>query len=438
MQLHAVIDQSVRPYPPEPLIAIAYAAVLVGLTFLTMRRPVYGVAALIAVQPFGLYSDVFHTTITLSKVVLCAVLLGLLGHSKSFASLRERVAIRFVLAGVLLIAATALSIMQAQYVLPALRETFKAAEYIAMFVAVYAAYRIEPNRKVICKTVTAIGILIALIAVSEEIIGAPSGMLLNNHVVPRVAGPLEGPNQLAAYLDISLPLMLAFAIGASDALLIGAISLGVFADVLTFSRGGAVGAIAGTITVMLIYRRNLREPLVAVLAGVGSGIAVAAAWGLGAHSFDLYRPGSLSTAGYAGGVGSRSELWKAALHLWLRRPWLGIGAGNYELELPQAGLRGIRTHANSLYVQALVEGGLPLLAATLWLTWTSIATFVRDRAQSPLIAGALAASIALAVHQVADFLTFYPKVGGWWWIVLALGAAEFARVNALKNETACA
>jgi O-antigen ligase len=90
-----------------------------------------------------------------------------------------------------------------------------------------------------------------------------------------------------------------------------------------------------------------------------------------------------------------------------------------------------------LYLQSLVEGGIPLLAATLWLVYTSIGTFVRQRMESPFVVAAFAASVALALHQVVDFLTFYPKVGGEWWIVLALGAAELA-VPAHARSAACA
>jgi O-antigen ligase len=89
-----------------------------------------------------------------------------------------------------------------------------------------------------------------------------------------------------------------------------------------------------------------------------------------------------------------------------------------------------------LYLQSLVEGGIPLLAATLWLVYTSIATFVRARLESPFIVAALAASIALALHQVVDLLTFYPKVGSEWWIVLGMGAAELA--VAARVRPACA
>jgi hypothetical protein len=39
---------------------------------------------------------------------------------------------------------------------------------------------------------------------------------------------------------------------------------------------------------------------------------------------------------------------------------------------------------------------------------------------------AFAASIALAFHQIFDLLIFYPKVGEWWWLTLALGAAALS------------
>jgi hypothetical protein len=57
--------------------------------------------------------------------------------------------------------------------------------------------------------------------------------------------------------------------------------------------------------------------------------------------------------------------------------------------------------------------------------------------ESPFVAAALAASVALALHQLVDFLTFYPKVGAQWWIVLALGAAELAAIARVRQQ-ACA
>jgi O-antigen ligase len=107
---------------------------------------------------------------------------------------------------------------------------------------------------------------------------------------------------------------------------------------------------------------------------------------------------------------------------------VGIGAGNYEFELARVGLPDVQTHANSLYLESLAETGLVGLLATLFLVYVSIQTFVQGVVRRPLVIGALAASVVLALHQIFDYLVFFPKVGAWWWIVLAVGSAEL--VNA--------
>jgi O-antigen ligase len=124
-----------------------------------------------------------------------------------------------------------------------------------------------------------------------------------------------------------------------------------------------------------------------------------------------------------GSVGNRSQLWHAAIILWRAHPIFGIGAGNFEFELARAGYPGLRTHANSLYLQSLAEGGVISFTATLALVVVSIASFVRAP-REPLIVAALAASIGFAIHQFFDLLVFFPKVGELWWILLALAAAR--------------
>jgi O-antigen ligase len=210
----------------------------------------------------------------------------------------------------------------------------------------------------------------------------------------------------------------------------------IFADILTFSRGGLIGAAIGIVAVAVSMRSQLREVLTPIVGGIAAGLAVTFSWGIVADSLGMLRWWNFQST-YAGGVGTRPELWHAAIVLWRQHPVFGIGAGNFELEIPLTGVRGVRTHANSLYLQSLVEGGIPLLAATLWLVYTSIATFARERMESPFVAAAFGASIALAAHQVVDFLTFYPKIGGAWWVLLALGAAELT-VAVRLQQRACA
>jgi hypothetical protein len=76
----------------------------------------------------------------------------------------------------------------------------------------------------------------------------------------------------------------------------------------------------------------------------------------------------------------------------------------------------------------LAEGGVALLAATLALVAANISAFARRLgAGSPWTLAAFAAGIALAVHQIADYLVFYPKVGGPWWLLIGIAAAAIAR-----------
>lgn len=438
MHLHPVIDQVIRSHPVDPLLALAYLAGLLGSAIAGFRRPLYGVAALVVVQPFSLYSDVFHTTITLSKVVMVGLALGMMCRPESFAFLRERTAKPFILAGLTVAIATGITLVIASHRAPVLRETAKALEYVALFVIVYCAYRAQQDARFIRFIITCTILVVVVGALSQEILGAPSGLYIHNHPIPRIAGPLEGPNQLAGFLDISVALLLAFELDRPGALALITLTLAMAADVLTFSRGGYIGVAVSVVAVLLAYRRASRLALLGIGAGIAAGAAVIGGWevfareaptvgGYASSGATLFRIEGISEASYAGGVGSRSQLWHAAFRLWRSHPLLGVGAGNYELDLSQAGLKGIRTHSNSLYVQAAVEGGIPLFAATIWLVYTSIATLYRRIPGPALVVGALGGSAGLAVHQIGDLLTFYPKVGGWWWVVLALGAAEAAR-----------
>ncbi|MBV9271628.1 MAG: O-antigen ligase family protein [Candidatus Eremiobacteraeota bacterium] len=429
MHLQPIVDQPVTPMPLDPIGAMLYVAVFIVVTLATMRRPVLGASALLLLQPFAFYRDIFNTTITLPKVALAGVLLALAASPKVFAYLRERNARQLLLAGALIVFATMLSIAVATYAGPAFREALKQVYYVIIFVAVYVCYRLDPERALVTACVAAATIGVSLLALSQEVLGAPSAFIVGGHPLPRIAGALEGPNQLAGYLEIAVPFLFASLMWRSTPLVQAGLFFGLFADILTFSRSGTIGCIVAIVIVIAIVRRNPREPLFIAIAGALSGTIVASFWGYIAHVSSISRFWNFSESNYAGGVGTRSELWKAAAVLWHRHPLLGVGAGNFELDLPEAGLHGIRTHANSLYLQSLVEGGIPLLAATVFLFYSTIATLVRRAASSPIAVAALASTIALALHQAVDDVFFYPKVGGFWWAVVALGAVEVSQAG---------
>jgi O-antigen ligase len=435
-----VVDQIIHPNPLDPLSALFFVVAFVAMALLTARRPAYGLVALICVVPFALYRDALGSTITLPKIALLGVLLGLTTYGGAFARLREGPALRILAAAALVLAATAFSIAQADVVQPAIRETLKALEYPAFFAAVYVAYRLDPDTKLIVWAIAAVTAMVSLSALAQELLGAPSGIKYpNNSIIPRIAGPLEGPNQLAGYLEVSIAMLAACTCARPQRVTSIVLGLAIVTDVMTFSRGGLAGAFIALVVVTIVYGRAARALITPIISGLAIGLLGAGFWAAVAHTLAVFGGRMFAGNDYAGGVGSRAALWSAAITLWREHPWLGVGAGNFELDLPRAGLFGIRTHANSLYLQALVEGGIPLFLATLALLGTVIFTFARRAAVAPFVAGALAASTALALHQIGDYLIFYPKVGEWWWIALALGAAELgAREGRLEPAAACA
>ncbi|HEY6327254.1 MAG TPA: O-antigen ligase family protein [Candidatus Cybelea sp.] len=428
MTYRAVVDQFVTPVPLDPLSAVLFVAAFAGAALLTARRAAYGLVALILSTPFAFAHDVLGTSITLPKVVLLGVLLGLSTYAGAAAALRDRPAPLLLGALGLYFVASALTLVDAAHRGATIRETLKVVEYGAVFVAAFCCYRIDPDDAPLVNGTALAAILVAATALAQEIVGAPSGLYIGAAIVPRIAGLLEGPNQLSAYCEIAVAALGAWALVRPSTALRVALFAIVYADVLSFSRAGLFGLAVVAAILALVAGKSAWRALRPALYGLGAGLLGSAVWAVYAHTPGVLRV-SLQPSLYAGGVGNRSELWAAAWRMWRDRPLLGVGAGNFELELPRYGVFGVRTHANSWYLQALAEGGVVLFAATLALVAAILAALggkgllARLRGGSPWVLAGLAATVALALHQVVDLLVFYPKVGGAWWLLVGIAAA---------------
>ncbi len=398
----------------------AYLVACVGLAALAWKRPALAVAAIIVLDPFDLARHIGPTTITVSKAALIGLALGLLLRRARARRLMRREITWTGLALLALAGATALSITQAHLPIPAIRETFKALEYLATFLLCALAYMEEPRPAAIVAGIGIITAVVSLLALAQVFHGAPSALLIGGHVVPRIAGPLDGPNQLAGFLQLLLPPLIVAGIrGHGSWWYVPVALLGALAETLTFSRAGVATCVIGVGAALVAARVRDPRTLLAV-AAPPIALGVLAVIAVGGRITRFF---SFAQAKTPGALGTRSELWSAAWLLYRQHPLLGIGADDYEFELSRAGYPELRTHANSQFIQAAVDGGIPLFAAFVWATLQPILTLWRRAAAHPLVAGMFGALVGLAFHQVLDDMTFFTKVGIELWALTAAGLA---------------
>ena len=416
--------------------ALVYAACAVGVAVLTRRRPALGVAALLVLAPFDLARYVGPTTITTLKAGLVGLLVALAFSRPDLAAFRTLPVRAMVLAFAAALLAVALSAVRAEHLGAVVRELFKGGEYLLLFLGAVAAYATDPDDRPFWRTLELAVALVCCSALAEYVVGAHSGLFLHGQtvVIPRIAGALEGPNQLAGYLDVALPVLVARALVHRDRVLLFVIGLAAATDVLTISRSGIVGAAIGVVVVLLVLKPfggAAWRFAGAAAAVAAAGVALALRVGVPAGYFSLDQ--ATQSADH---LANRSQLWRAAFELWRTSPVVGVGAGNYELDLQEVGLSGIHTHANSIYLQSLAETGVLGLIATAALFATTIVTLARSGVRRPLVVGALGAAVALATHQIFDDLFFFPKVASAYWLVVGVAVAEIAARRLFERRRA--
>ncbi len=375
--------------------------------------------------PFAGAHAIWGTTVTAPKVALIGVIVGLLSAPGAWNALRRKPVAPVALAFCAIIFANALTLPVAMHRLEVVRETLKWTEYLGLFCAVFIAYALDPLPRTVRSALFISFAVAACSAFLELATGAASGLALGATVVPRIAGVLEGPNQFGGYLEAAIAAIGAWQIRASQRTRMLLLALAGVALALTFSRAAFIGALLIVVVFAIIERKRAFAlwPLgLGLAAGYGNDIA----WALRAHVpwENIFTRESDVDAAVSGGVGDRSELWRAARFFFFHHPILGIGAGNYELELTQAGLPGVRTQANNWYLQAAAEGGVVLLGATIAWIVTVVGALVTRVRRSPWALAALGASVAFIVHGFFDDLVFYPKVAEAWIALIALGIAD--------------
>jgi hypothetical protein len=248
----------------------------------------------------------------------------------------------------------------------------------------------------------------------------------------RPAGTLEDPNGLGEVLALYLPLIVAYAASLRRhsrgflVLCIGGIVA--LALVLSLSRIGLIGGLAGALLTLLFLPRGRRVTTGGGIAVVGV-VVVTIALTLGgsllqARVNSIFNPTASHVRTAAGDI-QREEIWRAALKAGESNAVTGIGLGNISTALPRYGVPiSAAANAQSTFLQFFAEGGVIALVALVGIVAAALSDLARSvRRERVWAAGAVGSLVAMIITWTTDVEVRYIQISATAAILLGLIAA---------------
>lgn len=174
----------------------------------------------------------------------------------------------------------------------------------------------------------------------------------------QMGGMYGNPNDMSIHLITMVPIAFAFMLASRSKLMklvyLAMIVVMVCGNMVTYSRGGFLGLIAGSAVLAWKLGRRNRFLVSAAALVVGALITFLAPNNFGLRVLSIFIPG----LDEAGSSDQRRELLERSIVVSLRNPW-GVGIGNF----PIFGVRNLVSH--NAYTQVSSELGILGLAAYL-------------------------------------------------------------------------
>lgn len=257
----------------------------------------------------------------------------------------------------------------------------------------------------------------------------------------RMTGPYENPIDLATYLMVIIPIVLA-STGGIAAPAMRWVVWGLLALLIAcFVRVESQGAWIGLITAMgliAVWGKSLRRRL---LLG---GLLV-----LGMGGFFLYRLGRLDSALTFADIGMRDRLfmWQAGWRMFLDRPLVGQGLNTFMANYLTYWVGGEQQprYAHNCFLQVAAETGLigfmtfsGLLVSVMWQWWRSLSAMTNVSKSAHAVLIGLGAALAGFLVQSAFDTNFYAMrqaVLFWTMAGLALGIVSSAQMSSARQPS---
>jgi O-antigen ligase len=298
------------------------------------------------------------------------------------------------------------------------RELAKLAAYLAFFLAATVYASRSPRRRTLLLVVVATAVLVAAIGFVQAAFGSDEILFLyrpHAQWSTWVRGTFVNPNNFGALMALAAPVALAW--GLSEPRwrwpAFGAAFLLDGAVLMSLGRVSIVAAAAGQLLVLLLFWRGRKTHglWVAGAVLVAAGAAVVAVGRARLEDQVTITVQELEDIPHRQ---AKLQLWANAAPLIAEFPWTGVGRGAFEPAFQRISPSGgsVRYEwVENAYLEAPIDWGVPVaLALYVAAGWAFVRLVRRRNIDEPLVTGALAGIVALAVHEIGDFAVELPGV----------------------------
>jgi O-antigen ligase len=238
----------------------------------------------------------------------------------------------------------------------------------------------------------------------------------------RGSGTFICPNHLAGFLEMLLPIALAYTVTARykhlTKVFLGYAALAIAAGIgVTLSRGGYL-AVAASLVVffsLLLWNRNFRLPAIGLMT-----LLIVTSTFFGVRSWQAEK--RFADAKH---YNMRLLYWKPAVQMWKENFWFGVGPQHYDWRLRKWRhwqLQGRPIYVHNDYLNTVAEygttGGIIVGAALLTLAWSVLRTWkyvrrsneisTRTSNRSAVVLGCSIGLLAIVLHSITDFNLHIP------------------------------
>lgn len=243
---------------------------------------------------------------------------------------------------------------------------------------------------------------------SEAVLKNPSWLVnIGGKTYLRATAIFPDPHMLSFFIGLILPLSvgLLFYMGKDRWMAVIASLVILIADILTFSRGGYLGLFAALVFAgFLLHNKISKKYKVAMVVTIVAGVLI------------LFIPSPVSKRFASsfnikeGSNQGRLIMWKKALDVSLSNPLIGVGIGNYPLEVDASAGYREPIYAHNTYLDIAAETGV--INTFLWvgLLGMSMVYFWKNGIKEKILLFAGISILIFSVHSMVETAIYSPVV----------------------------